>query len=369
MTKELAKVNEFKRELNEVHMKKVQNFFGNDDRRALKFMSAVTYSMSKTPKLQKCTKESLLQAFLACAEYQLYPSNVAGEAFVIPYGDEAQFQLGYQGIITLLYRSGNVKAIYAEIVYKNDQFSCSLGIEQTLEHNVKDWFSDRGEPMGAYAVAVLQSGERLFKVMPKETIFKFREKSQSWKSDLKYKKKNSPWHPENDPDLMMWKKTALKQLAKLLPKNSEIFEAISRDTSADVTSSFVEVDDVTMLSPAEIDNLFAEGKGYGLSYDEIKAIFNEAKATLTEVTKEQAAQIRAKYESKKPAAIDPPPAEEEVEQPTPEKLVNPKKVGKLIERAEKVNVDTTGWLAKANKMTESEFNDLETMVRDEENKA
>jgi recombination protein RecT len=356
---ELIKLNDFKQELNALHLKQVQNFFNDDPTKARKFMSAVVYSVQKTPKLLRCSKESLMQAFMSCAEYGLYPSNVSGEAFVIPYGDKAQFQLGYQGIITLLFRSGNIKSLYSEIIYTKDEFHCSLGLNQELTHNV-NFFGDRGEAIGVYAVATLQSGEKLFKVLPKETVFKFREKSQSW-NQPKEKQKFSPWHPNNDPEFTMWKKTAIKQLAKLLPKNTEVFSALGRDTEHDVTSSFVDVPDIEYLNAGEINALFTEGRGMGLSVDDVQAAFDTVGATDTEVTKPQAEEIRAIFiDHAKKSDSQPPQKPAEGEPPPAERMANKRQTDKLIKAINKAGKTIPDVIGKRSidKLTEQEVLDL-----------
>jgi len=222
----LTPIDAFRVALSREHEKAINNFFRGDKERVMKFMSSVVYSLKKTPKLMECDRGSLINAFMTCAEYELYPSNVSGEAYVLPYkkgeqGYEAQFQLGYQGVITLLYRAG-MQSINADVVYENDEFDYQSGLNPTLTHRPKV-FEDRGKPIGVYAVATLPSGERAFKVLGAKDVMKFKEFSKS--KDSKF----SPWNPANDPELSMWRKTAIKQLAKFLPKNSAVFEAIEKD--------------------------------------------------------------------------------------------------------------------------------------------
>lgn len=219
--KALAPVDQFSIALQREHQKAIENFFRGDKDKVMKFLSSVRYSLKKTPKLIDCDRASLFNAFMTCAEYELYPSNVSGEAYVLPYKNEAQFQLGYQGVITLLYRAG-MQSINADIVYENDEFDYQSGLNPTLLHRPKV-FEDRGEPIGCYAVATLPSGERAFKVLSKADVMKFKEFSKSKASEY------SPWNPKNDPELSMWRKTAIKQLAKFLPKNSAVFEALAKD--------------------------------------------------------------------------------------------------------------------------------------------
>lgn len=220
-TRALTPIDQFKVELSKQHLKAINNFFRGDNEKVMKFMSSVMYSLQKTPKLLSCKKDTLINAFMTCAEYELYPSSVSGEAYVLPYKDEAQFQLGYQGVLTLLYRAG-MKNVTAEIVHEHDEFDYQAGLSPTLIHR-PNVFGERGKAIGVYAVATLSSGEKQFKVLGEKDVMKFKEFSKSKGSEY------SPWNPKNDPELSMWKKTAIKQLAKFLPKNSTIYEAFEKD--------------------------------------------------------------------------------------------------------------------------------------------
>lgn len=217
----ITPVNEFKVQLQKQYTNQITNFFGGDEQKKMKFLSSLMYSVQKVPELLKCDRSTLINAAMSCAEFQLYPNSVSGEAYILPYSGNAQFQLGYQGVVTLLYRAG-AKSIHSDVVYKNDKFKYTSGITQKLIHE-PNIFEARGEPVAVYAVVTLHSGEKLIKVMSKEDVMKYREFSKS--KDSSY----SPWNEKNDPDLMMWKKTAVKQVAKFMPKNDEISKAFERD--------------------------------------------------------------------------------------------------------------------------------------------
>ena len=47
---------------------------------------------------------------------------------------ECQFQLGYKGLIDLVYRSEEVTDIQAHEVYENDEFEYELGLDPKLKH-------------------------------------------------------------------------------------------------------------------------------------------------------------------------------------------------------------------------------------------
>lgn len=226
MERRLTPIDNLKLTLEHQYKRQIINYFG-DDKRALKFLSGVISAVQKTPKLLECDSTSLLNSFMTMAQLELMPSDVSGEAYVLPYKNIAQFQLGYQGLVTLFYRAG-VKSIAAEIVYKNDGFKYVNGV---VEHT-PDFFSDnRGEAIGAYVIVELQQGGKVSKVMSAKEIMAIGQKfSKSFKTDF------TPWKTANDPERWMWKKTVLKQVAKLVPKNETIFRAISEDNKDSIIS-------------------------------------------------------------------------------------------------------------------------------------
>jgi len=217
------------------YQKQIINYLGSE-KKGLKFLSAVVGACQRNPKLLECEPVSLINSFMTMAQLDLMPSDVSGEAYVIPYDNskkqgngwvkvkEAQFQLGYQGLVTLFYRAG-VKKIVAELVCEKDKFSYVNG---EVNHE-QDPFSDRGKPKGAYVIVTLSTGATVSKVMSKEEILDIAHTfSKSFSSS------KSPWLPEFDPQLWMWRKTVLKQCAKLVPKNESLIAAIGEDNKDSV---------------------------------------------------------------------------------------------------------------------------------------
>lgn len=190
-------------------------------------------SIQQTPELMNCDTQSLMSSFMTMAQLELMPSNVSGEAYVLPYKGKAQFQLGYQGLLTLFYRAG-IRSIHSDIVRKNDKFDYTNGV---VTHSPDVFSDDRGEALGAYVIIETQQGAKMTKVMKKSEILEIGKNfSKSYfKFDYQKKKKTdqigdyTPWNEKNDPELWMWKKTVLKQAAKLVPKNETIYKAIAED--------------------------------------------------------------------------------------------------------------------------------------------
>jgi recombination protein RecT len=214
-----AQIKNLKLVLANQYQKQIENYFG-DPKLAMKFLSSVISAVQRTPELLNCEPTSLINSFMTMAQLQFMPSNVSGEAYVLPYKGIAQFQLGYQGLVTLFYRAG-AKSISAEIVYKNDKFDYTNGI---ITHSPDVFADNRGEAIGAYVIVELQAGGKVSKVMKAKDIMDMGKKfSKSFNTSF------TPWKEANDPELWMWKKTVLKQVAKLVPKNETIFKAVAED--------------------------------------------------------------------------------------------------------------------------------------------
>ena len=102
-----------------------------------RFTRIVLSAISVNPKLGSCTPASFLGAMMTSAQLGLEVNTPLGQAYVLPYSNkgvlEAQFQLGYKGLIDLAYRSGEVEVIQAHVVYENDEFECEYGLRAETE--------------------------------------------------------------------------------------------------------------------------------------------------------------------------------------------------------------------------------------------
>jgi len=205
----------------------VTNYFRGNSDEALAFKTAVVDYVRKTPKLLECDRTSLMTAFVQVAQFKFMPSSVSGEMYVIPYGKEAKPQLGYQGIITLLYRAKTVIAITGNIIYANDYFAFEEGLNPVLVHKLAKFGTPKGEPIGCYTIAQLESGAKTFKVMSKDDIMAIKKLSKAKNSP------DSPWNSSKDPFNWMWLKTCLIQHSKFLPKTPELIKAIEIDNDGE----------------------------------------------------------------------------------------------------------------------------------------
>lgn len=190
-----------------------------------RFTRMALSALNTNPKLMECTQMSFLTALMNAAQLGLEPNTPLGQAYLIPYQNhgklECQFQIGYRGMIDLVYRSGNVQFIDAQTVYEKDEFDYQLGLNANLYH--KPALGERGNIKAFYAVFKTINGGYRFEVMGKGYMDQYAERYfQS------YEKESSPWRQNYEA---MARKTCIKQLLKYAPMTAELQKAISMDES------------------------------------------------------------------------------------------------------------------------------------------
>lgn len=217
-------------------------------------------TLRMNPELYKCTPDSFMGALFQSAQLGLEP-NVEGQAYIIPFNNsrkvgnewktskEAQFQIGYKGYVELFYRHQKATSLDMQTVYENDTFEYEYGTNSYLKH--RPALTDRGKPIGYYAVAKMGNGANVFKFMSVEDCMehgKTHSKCYDKKESKFYAK--TPW--ATDPDAMCMK-TVLIQLMKLLPKSIEVQRAIAADETIKtrVSKDMFESRDETNWSEAE----------------------------------------------------------------------------------------------------------------------
>lgn len=191
-----------------------------------KFVRVALTQIRLNPILQDCTVQSLLGGLMTAASLGLEP-GMMGQCYLIPFKNrkagttEAQFQVGYKGLIELSRRSGVIQTIVAHEVRANDDFKFEYGYEEKLIHKPV-MFGDRGEVIGYYAYAIMKDGGKACQVMSVEDIKRHAmQYSQAYANGY-----TSPWKTDFNA---MAKKTVIKQLLKFLPVSIELLEKVSQD--------------------------------------------------------------------------------------------------------------------------------------------
>lgn len=212
-----------------------------------RLLRVMAQALRKTPKLAQCHPLSLLGAMISCATLGLEPNTPLGHAYLIPFEKrkkvgtqwvtdsvEVNLIIGYQGLIDLSRRTGNLVSIHADVVYEGDEFSFEYGSHMHLRH-VPTGSREGRNPIYAYAHAKLDDGEA-FEVLPYAEVLKVRDNTQAYKQAMVGKSRGdknwgtTPWVAYEHE---MACKTLVRRVSKWLPKSIEFATAVQMDSMAE----------------------------------------------------------------------------------------------------------------------------------------
>ena len=91
--------------------------------RAAGFTANLAIMVNNSAALSKCDPMSIISAAVVSASLDLPLDPNLGFAAVVPYGDKAQFQIMYKGLIQLAMRSGQYKTIGVTEIYEGELVS------------------------------------------------------------------------------------------------------------------------------------------------------------------------------------------------------------------------------------------------------
>lgn len=97
--------------------KKLMDVLGNE-KVANSFISSVISVTNGNSLLRNAEPMTVVASAMVAATLQLPIIPTLGMAYIVPYKGQAQFQIGYKGLIQLAERSGQVKNIIDEVVYE-----------------------------------------------------------------------------------------------------------------------------------------------------------------------------------------------------------------------------------------------------------
>lgn len=190
-----------------------------------------------TKGLDKCSPASFLGTLMTCAQVGLEPGP-QGHVYIIPFERRAKvggtwktvetmatFILGYQGMIELARRSGELLDVSAHTVYSAEveqgRFEVEYGTNGGIRHR-PIVFGERGQAVGYYARATLKSGGRPFVVLSRDDVEVFRKRSATQKPD----NPSGPWN--TDYEAMAWK-TCIRRLSRWLPQSAELAAGLAHE--------------------------------------------------------------------------------------------------------------------------------------------
>jgi recombination protein RecT len=187
-------------------------------------------AMRNTPDLVKCEESTFFGAVMSAGQLGLRPNVPSlGHGWVLPFWSgrrqrhEAQWVLGYQGMVELGYKSGLVAKITTDTIYSNETYRVRRGTADELVHEPILDESERGEIVAHYAIVWLQTGQALWRVMSDQDVRRIMERMAA-----RDRNKNivGPWR---DDYLPMAQKTPLRALWRFMPKTEILSLALQTD--------------------------------------------------------------------------------------------------------------------------------------------
>lgn len=191
-----------------------------------------TVDRNQKPALEVCTKESIANSLLDMVVQGLSPAKT--QCYFIVYGTQLQLNRSYFGTQAVLKRLTNVKDIWANVIFQDDEFEYEnhRGRERLVSH--KTAFENRDkEIIGTYAVVLTADDEEILTVMTRK------EFEESW-SQSKTKQAVHKKFPQE-----MAKRTVINRAAKAFINTSDdsdlLVEAINNSTENEYENERKEV--------------------------------------------------------------------------------------------------------------------------------
>ena len=220
------------------------------------FLSSLLTLVNNNNLLQKANPTSILAAAATAASLDLPVNPSLGLAWIVPYGNGAQFQLGYRGAIALAMRSGQMKSIVMTEVYEGE-CKCWNRFTETFE------FGDRVSDniIGYYARFETVNGFVKATFWTKEEVLKHAKRfSKSFN--------RGPWQSDFDA---MAKKTVLLSIIKTYaPMSIEMqsaFESDGKVATFNETTGQEEFIEAEVLDAQNEDTAVVEDTGDGRKVD------------------------------------------------------------------------------------------------------
>lgn len=189
------------------------------EKRAPQYMSSIINLVNSDSNLQKCDPMSVISSAMVAATLDLPIDKNLGYAWIVPYGNKANFQLGYKGYVQLALRTGKYRSINAIPIREGELVKWNPLTEE-LEVDFEQRKSDA--IIGYAGYFELVNGFRKTVYWSKEEIEAHRKRFS--KSDFGWK---------NDYDAMALKTVIRNMLSKWGILSIEMQEAYVKDIEQD----------------------------------------------------------------------------------------------------------------------------------------
>lgn len=199
---------------------------------AERLFSVARASILSNNKLLQCEQTSVLLGISQIVQLGLEPNGPTGQAYLIPrWNDDAgvyhaTVTISYKGLIDLALRSGNCLDVEAQVVYEQDRFSFVRTSEGPKLNHEPCFDDDPGSRRLVYAVAWRSFSGKVFphfEIVPAREVIALRDR---FAPRNRKGRMVGPWSTD---ETEMWRKTAVRRLAKYLQLSPEFALASAID--------------------------------------------------------------------------------------------------------------------------------------------
>jgi recombination protein RecT len=237
-----------------------------------KFQRTILTAVQSDPDLLSADRRSFLTACMKCGQDGLLPDKreAALVIFVTSKKDgnqwiktkEVQYMPMVYGLRKKILQSGEVKDIFANVVYRQELeaglFVYEEGSERALRH--KPLLDATFDPCDddiicAYSIATFSDDSQSFEVMRRSDINKIRQSSQTGALGKEYQgKPRAPKGPWVDWFSEMAKKSVMRRHSKVLPMSGDLIDIEAFDQDLAARSAQAVLTSVDQTPPTRLDH-------------------------------------------------------------------------------------------------------------------
>ena len=172
-----------------------------------------TVDKDKRPVLDVCSKDSIANALLDMAVQGLNPAKKQG--YFIAYGKQLVFQRSYFGTMAVTKRVAGAKDIFAEVVYKGDEFEYTIknGNKYITKHIQRIENVDPNNIVAAYCTIIFDDDRQFTDIMT------WAEIQKAWSKSKMNPEKEGSTHKEFAQE--MARKTVINRACKRYLNSSD----------------------------------------------------------------------------------------------------------------------------------------------------
>lgn len=193
-----------------------------------RFMRICITEVRKNELLKKIAinnPSSILTAIMQMAQLGLDPA-LPNECFLVPYGPNAQCQLGYKGLMKLALEAAReqgapIKVLKADIIHENDQYERESGSSPKVVLRPPPFGVDRGDVLGYVAVSKDANGMVNYVEMTKEEVRAHKARYS--------KAKSGPFAGEENLDAYGLKTVVRRLVSRHLATSAKLGKALELD--------------------------------------------------------------------------------------------------------------------------------------------